>query len=268
MLEARSLWELIEARAHASPEAEAAVDERGERLTFAALRERAERAAAGLHGVGVGEGTVVSWQLPSWIPSIVLVAALARLGSVQNPILPILREREVGFIVRQARTRLLIVPPEFRGFDFEAMARAIAKETDGLDVYVCARALPEGDPWSLPPPPSPDADRVRWLFYTSGTTADPKGARHTDHTVMAGAAGMCERLGLSPTDRSALVFPFTHIGGIIWMVSGLLTGLCNIVDEVFGPPTIDLLRREGVTFAGAGTFFHQAYLKEIGRAHV
>src|SRR5437667_1825153 len=120
MLTGRTLWELVEKRARETPDARLAVDERGEALTFAVLKERAERVAAGLLEKGIGEGTVVSWQLPSWIESMVLVCALSRLGAVQNPILPIYREREVGFIARQAKTRLLIVPSTFRGFDYEA----------------------------------------------------------------------------------------------------------------------------------------------------
>jgi acyl-CoA synthetase (AMP-forming)/AMP-acid ligase II len=62
-------------------------------------------------------------------------------------------------------------------------------------------------------------------------------------------------------DRSALVFPFTHIGGITWMVASLLVGFTNLLDEAFDPVrTIEMLQREGVTVAGAGTFFHLAYL--------
>src|SRR5207253_1325731 len=160
-----------------------------------------------------GEGSVVSWQLPTWNESVVLVAALARLGAVQNPILPIYRERELGFILRQAKTRLFVVPSSFRGVDFAEMARGIAKEIDGLDVLVCDRELPDGDPESLPPPAASAEDPpVRWYFYTSGTTAEPKGAQHTDLTIAAAARGMAERLALVSNDRSALVFPFTHIG--------------------------------------------------------
>jgi cyclohexanecarboxylate-CoA ligase len=47
---------------------------------------------------GVGAGTMVSWQLPTTLEAVVVMAALTRLGAVQNPIIPILREREVGFI--------------------------------------------------------------------------------------------------------------------------------------------------------------------------
>ena len=118
VLEAGSLWELIEERAAKTPNTTTSVDERGRALTFQALKERADRTAAGLHAIGIGEGSVVSWQLPTWNESVVLVAALARLGAVQNPILPIYRERELGFILRQAKTRLFVVPSTFRGVDF------------------------------------------------------------------------------------------------------------------------------------------------------
>jgi acyl-CoA synthetase (AMP-forming)/AMP-acid ligase II len=261
-----SLWDLVERRAAETPDAPAAVDERGETLTFAGLRDRGERVAAGLaQSHGVGQGDVVSWQLPTWIESLVLVAALARLRVTQNPILPIYREREVGFIVPQAKTKLLIVPSVFRGFDFEAMARPIADAAGGCEVLVADRVLPEGDPSPLPPPPddtTPEDAPVRWLFYTSGTTADPKGARHTDHTIAAAARGMIERLALTPEDRSALVFPFTHIGGIIWLYSSLMVGFVNVLDEAFDPEkTTAFLSERDVTLAGAGTFFHMAYLK-------
>jgi acyl-CoA synthetase (AMP-forming)/AMP-acid ligase II len=264
MLEAGNLWELIERRAEASPDSHLALDaQTGRVFTFAEYVSSCERVAAGLQRLGVGEGDVVSWQLPTWIESMVLVGALSRLSIVQNPILPILREREVGFIVRQARSKLLVVPSTFRDFDFEAMARGIAKDAEGLHVLVAARALPKDDPSTLPPPPQVTPDPpVRWLFYTSGTTADPKGAQHTDLTVAAAARGMAERLALQADDRSALVFPFTHIGGIIWLFAGLMTGCTHLIDETFDPVgTTEFLQRENATLAGSGTPFHMAYLK-------
>jgi acyl-CoA synthetase (AMP-forming)/AMP-acid ligase II len=262
MLEAPNLWELVLARASETPDARMVVDERGNTLTFAEYRDAAERAAAGFAGMGVGSGNVVSWQLPTWIESMVLVGALSRLGAIQNPILPIYREREVGFIARQARSKLLLVPSSFRGFDYEAMARGIASDVPGLEVVVSDRSLPSGDAASLAPFSARDTESVRWLFYTSGTTADPKGAQHTDRTIDAAAKGMSERLALVPDDRHGLVFPFTHIGGIIWLFSALRVGLTNVIDEAFNPETtIPLLQREGATLAGAGTFFHLAYLK-------
>ena len=261
MIDAHGLPDLINKRAAATPDDVMLVDQDERAITFADYRDLVERAAAGLSKLGVGEGTVVSWQLPTWIESCVLVGALSRLGATQNPILPIYRKREVAFVCQQAKTKLLIVPSEWRGFDFFAMANEIAGELDNLDVLTADKQLPEGDPSSLAPAPSDGGDAVRWLFYTSGTTADPKGAQHTDGTIMATAIAMDERIGLTSDDRSGLVFPFTHIGGITWLFSTLLEGCTGIFVEAFDPiETPRVLQRERVTLAGSGTAFHLAYL--------
>ncbi|MDQ2651257.1 MAG: AMP-binding protein [Actinomycetota bacterium] len=260
-----SLWELVEARAAATPDARAAVDEDGRTLTWAETKAAAERAAAGLHRMGIGAGDVVSWQLPTWLESKLLVLALARLGAIQNPMLPIYREREVGFVVRQARSKLLVVPSTWSGFDFEQMAKGIATDVNAaggdLQVLVADKALPQGDPSTLPPPPDPAVDAVRWYFYTSGTTADPKGAQHTDNTIKAASVGMSEHMGITEHDINAVVFPFTHIGGIGWLFSALLYGFPTVYIERFDPArTIALIQQHEVTMAGAGTPFHMAYL--------
>ena len=267
MLQGANVWELITRRAEATPDADFAIDQDGRHLTFGDFRDRSERVAAGLAARGVGEGTVVSWQLPTWIDSMVLMGALRRLGAVQNPILPIYREREVGFVVQEAEPAFLVVPSTWRGFDFGAMAEGLTAGT-GTEVLLldAEHPLPEGDPATLPPAPTDDMDSpdapVRWLYYTSGTTASPKGARHTDLALRAASVGMSERLGLREDDRFALVFPFTHIAGSLYVYASMAYGLTFILDEAFDPnTTIDLLRRENVTRAGAGTFFHQVYLK-------
>jgi cyclohexanecarboxylate-CoA ligase len=263
---APTLWSLIERRAEATPDAVLAEEDTGRRLTFAAYRHACLTAAAGLHDrFGVGCGTSVSWELPTWNESLVLVGALARLGARQNPLIPIYRGREVSFITAQSEASLLVVPTVYRDFDFAAMAREIAAGRTGLEVLVADRELPGADPAGLPPveeapPRSADAP-IRWLFYTSGTTADPKGAPHSDLTVMASALAMAECLDIRPDDVSALVFPFTHIGGIGWLMAALFTGCTLLTTESFDPAaTPDFLARSGVTWAGSGTPFHLAYL--------
>src|SRR3954466_8388199 len=143
MIEGRTLWELIDRRAQESPDALFLTDEAKRTMTFAEHREAAERAGAGLDAMGIGEGTAVTWQLPTWIESFVLVAALSRLGAVQNPVMPIYRQREVGFVAKQTGARLLVVPTEFRGFDYKAMADEIAGGLDNLHVLVPRRQRPE-----------------------------------------------------------------------------------------------------------------------------
>jgi acyl-CoA synthetase (AMP-forming)/AMP-acid ligase II len=263
---APTLWGLVEARAAATPDAVLAREDTGRELTFAGYRDACLRAAAGLYADhGVRAGTSVSWELPTWNESLVLVGALCRLGARQNPLIPIYRHREVGFITTQSEASLLIVPTVYRGFDFAAMARELAAERPGLEVLVVDRELPDADPAVLPPAepaPAAAADApVRWLFYTSGTTADPKGATHTDLTVTASALAMAECLDIRADDVSALVFPFTHIGGIGWLIASLLTGCTLLTTEAFDPTgTPAFLAANGVTLAGSGTPFHLAYL--------
>lgn len=277
MLDGRNLWELVEARAAATPDLVMTVDETGQTATFLEYRATAEKVAAGLHAEGVRAGDVVSWVLPTWHGSLVLAAALARLGAVQNPIIPIYRDREVGFVTRQAGTSLLIVPGEWRGFDFEAMAVRVAEQNPNPPkVMVTEAALPEGDPADLPPAPEPPVTRedepITWLFYTSGTTADPKGARHSDGDLIVTARGMCDRLLCREGDRNLMAFPVTHIAGPIWLMSSLMYGLTNVITEAFDPKaTPALASKEDVTLAGSATFFHMAYLaaqRAAGEEHL
>ena len=261
----KTLWRLVERRAGETPDAQMVVDERGHSLTFAEYRDAAERVAAGLYARGVRADTVVSWQLPTWIEAMVLVAALARLGAVQNPLVPIYRAREVRFIVRQISAKFLIVPSVWRGFDYRSMAQSIADEVGDLEVIVADRSLPEGDAATLPPAPAlparDDESPVRWIYYTSGSTADPKGAKHTDATLAAAAMAFLYRLELTATDRVSLVFPFSHIGGSNFLFSGLMTGCAYVCTEAFDANTTsELLSRERVTIAGTGTPFFLTFL--------
>ena len=255
----KTLWQLICERSEATPEKRMAIDEQDRVLTFGHYRAWSERVAAGLAAHGVGVGSNVSWVLPSRFEAMVLAAALSRLGAVQNPILPIYRSREVGFIVRQSQATMIIVPGAFRGFDYAPMA---AEATDGLDVEIIVADpdLPEGDPSTLPDF-VPAFDEMRWLFYSSGTTADPKGAKHSDHTMSASNVGMQWSMEVGPDDKAAVVFPITHVGGLIWLFNAMETGVELLMVETFNPaqsPT--WLGDHGVTCAGAGTVFWLAYL--------
>ena len=101
--DARSVWELIERRVAATPDRVMLYD--GDRATtFARVPRRWSSAPPpGCTALGVGADVNVSWQLPTWTESAVLVGALCRLGAVQNPMLPIYRYREVSFIAKQTR---------------------------------------------------------------------------------------------------------------------------------------------------------------------
>jgi len=259
------LWELIEWRAAATPAALAAVDEDGGELDFQGYRDACLRVAAGLQARGVGSGTPVAWMLPTRTEALVLAGGLARLGAVQVPLIPILRQREVGFILAQTGARHLVVPGVWRGFDYPAMAAAAVGDLP-LEVIVADPDLPVGEPAELVPWKAPLADPIRWIFYTSGTTANPKGTQHTDGTVAAIAYRLNGRFEMTPADRNGLVFPVGHIGGISWLMGGLMAGYAQILIEAFSPETsCAVLRRHGVTVAGSGPAFWMAYIAEQRR---
>ncbi|MHB8465474.1 MAG: class I adenylate-forming enzyme family protein [Acidimicrobiales bacterium] len=254
------LWTLVEERASATPNLELLVDRGGRRVDCATFRDQAAAMAAGLLAMGIKAGDVVAWELPTWIEAIELAAALHRLGTVQVPIIAIYRDAEVLHCCREAGARWLITAREFRGFDFDAMGGRIGAQLGIAHVVMAPGSTPSADPAILPPL-SPRPDDQRWIFYTSGTTAQPKGARHTDRALAWVGAQMAHRMGLGEGDRYALVFPFPHVGGILLLYSALIAGFTHLVEDAFDPAaTIDFLRREGVTHAGTGTPFHLAYL--------
>ena len=141
----------MEQRVNATPDALMMVDEDMRTLTFAEFWTEAERAAAGLHSAGVRAGHVVSWQLPTWIESLVLAAALSRLGAIQNPISPDCRDSELAYMTSQVQAQLLVVPSMWNGFDYEQMATELAQTNGSLRLLIAHGALPQGDPAVLEP---------------------------------------------------------------------------------------------------------------------
>lgn len=253
----RTLWELVERRAALTPDRPVLLQ--GDRvLTFGGLRDRAERCAAGLYGMGVRPGTVVAWQLPTRIETAVLSFALARIGAVQTPVIPFYRDKEVGFALRESKAEYLAVPGEWRGFDHTEMARRLGAR----GIFEAYDTLPDGDPDVLPPPPATGTD-VRWIYWTSGTTSDPKGVLHTDRSLLAGGSCLAHSLRLTAEDVGSMAFPYAHIAGPDYTVMLLLYGFPAVMFERFAlPEALDEYRAHGVTVAGGSTAFYAMFLAE------
>jgi cyclohexanecarboxylate-CoA ligase len=273
MAGARTMWELVDRRAEATPDHPMLYDAAGNSLTFGEFRQRALAVASALHARGVTEGSVVSWQLPTRIDTIVLSMALSRLGAVQNPIIHLYREREVGFALTQTGSELFVVPGEWRDTDFVALAERALDQYAGSgegsprpEILVVVGGLPEDDPSRLPPPPAPAADGeapVRWIYYTSGSTADPKGVRHTDQTLIAGGWGLALALDMSSYDVGSVAFPFAHIAGPDYLVTMLSLGFSAVLVESFSAPDVlPLFREHRVSLVGGSTAFYVAFLTE------
>nr|WP_205379301.1 AMP-binding protein [Streptomyces sp. SID7805] len=277
---------MVDYRARASYGAPMFFDGDGRRVTFDEVRDEALRAAAGFRELGIGAGTRVAWQLPTRIETVIASLALARLGAVQIPVIPLHREREVGFILADSAAEYLLVPGRWRGFDYTAMAHEVAG--DGVRVISTADGLPaagarggagggrEADGEGAAAGGTGikhggtgggrGADATAWIYYTSGTTAVPKGVEHTDAGLIAGGVGLATALGMGAHDIGSIAFPYAHIAGPDYVIAMLVSGFPAVVLDTFRPAeAAAVYRRHGVTMAGGSTAFYQAFLDESRR---
>jgi len=262
LLEAPTIWALVQERARLSGDRPMLLDTDGGRVSFAEVAARAERVAAGLQALGVEPGTTVTWQLPTRVDTVLVSLALARLGAVQNPVLHLYREREVAAVLRQSRPAFYLVPGVWRDRDFATMAKSLTAELPGTTVVDLGLGLPDGDPAGLPAPPANGTD-VRWVYYTSGTTSEPKGVQHSDQTLMAGGRGLAAALDMSADDIGSIAFPYSHIGGPDYLLMMLAAGFGAVLVESFAPAdAVAAYRSLGVTMCGGSTAFYQMFLAE------
>ncbi|MBN9562067.1 MAG: cyclohexanecarboxylate-CoA ligase [Alphaproteobacteria bacterium] len=233
-------------------------------LTFSELAGRVDRLAAGLARLGVGRGDVVSFQLPNWWQFNALHLAALRLGAVTNPLMPIFRERELGFMLGLAESKVLVVPRVFRGFDHRAMAERLRPGLPALRHLLVIGGEDETSFEALmeTPAPSartfrPDPDDVIQLLYTSGTTGEPKGAMHTSNTLFSNVIPYAERLGLTAADPVLMASPMAHQTGFMYgLMMAMWLGAKNVLQDVWSAErAADIIAAEGVAFTMASTPF-------------
>jgi len=246
-----TLWKLVELRAAATPGRVMFVDDRERSITFGEFKARCERVAQGLLDLGVEPGSTVSWQLSSRFETLLLKTALSRLDVLQVPVLPLYRDREVGFLLRETKPRFVFLPGVLKGFDHVAMVKRLTADMNPQPrIVVTYDELPEAPVRALPPAPV-DNDRERWIFATSGTTSEPKGVVHSDRSMLAASLALGEALHYSDKDVSTVNFPVAHGGGLIVLMDALIYGMKGVITESFVPAAaVELYRRHRVTLAG------------------
>lgn len=242
------------------------------RFTYAELARMANRMAVGLHRLGIGRNDVVSCQLPNWWQFTLLYLACARIGAVLNPVMPIFRERELGFMLGHAESKLMVVPQRFRNFDYDAMLQGLQPELPQLQHLLVIggtgaqsfEAALTDTAWEELPEAAvilsahrPGADDVTQLLYTSGTTGEPKGVMHTANTVSANIWAYAQRLHLSASDVVLMASPMAHQTGFMYgLLMPIMLGARAVLQDIWEPATaVDIIRREGVSFTMASTPF-------------
>ncbi len=252
-------------------------DRPSEVITYGRLAALVDRAAAGLVGLGVQPGDPVSFQLPNWWELAVLTLACGRIGAVANPILPILRRREVGHILARIGSRVCVVPTTFRGFDHGAMLSELVDElpqlqhpvvvggplagTDTFEEAILGGGLgPDDDAGPLPDAVvrfRPDPDAVAQAQFTSGTTGEPKGVLHTHNTLWAGVRAVLDPLALGPDDVVLMASTMAHQTGYLYgCLMPLAAGMKVVYQDTWdGGQMVRLVAEEGVTWTMGATPF-------------
>jgi cyclohexanecarboxylate-CoA ligase len=225
-------------------------------LTWSELKRESDRVAHGLVGLGVKPGENVAFQLPNRLEFVTIALGTLRAGAVCEPLMPIFRERELGFMLGESSARVLFVPREFRGRDHAAMAEGLRATLPKLEhVLVLPDAYPELRGGGAFPALAPD--QLAQLLFTSGTSGEPKGALHRHDVLTRAADHHIEHFGLGAEDVIYVPSPLAHQTGFLYgMWIALRLGVAQVVQEVWDADVgLDAMRRFGVTFVQAATPF-------------
>ncbi|MGV9312897.1 FadD3 family acyl-CoA ligase [Streptomyces sp. NPDC003691] len=245
------------------------------RVSYAALGERVERAAAACIAAGVRKGDRVAVWAPNTLEWIVSALGAVTAGAVLVPLNTRFKGAEAAYVLNRCRARLLFVTGTFLGTSYLASLRRADIELPHLRrTVVLAAGAPDSGSclgWDdfLAAGAGVGADEVREradtiapddpsdIIFTSGTTGRPKGAVITHGQTIRCYDLWSELAGLRADDRYLIVNPFFHTfgykAGIIacltrgatmvpQAVSGTETVLANIAAERItvlpGPPTL------------------------------
>jgi cyclohexanecarboxylate-CoA ligase len=256
------------------PDAVAIVD--GDRtLTYAEFDRLVVSLACALRRLGIGHGDVVAWQLPNWYEALVIHHAAMRLGAISNPIVPIYRQREVTFILKQNRAKVVFAPALFRKFNYVDMYKGLRASLPDLGAVIAVRGthssaddsfdgLVRQRPVDLATAPR-HADDIALLLYTSGTTSDPKGVLHTHNTLEYENQSIIDLFDLSRDDIVFMPSPVTHITGVLYGLQlPFMIGAKVVLQDVWNPAeAVKLMATHRTTFMIAATPFLHGLVESI-----
>ncbi|MEU6229211.1 3-phosphoshikimate 1-carboxyvinyltransferase [Streptomyces sp. NPDC047042] len=282
----------LERHAESRPEDTAVVDvgEDGDLLiTWRALADKVERAAALLLRLGVRPGDNVAYQLPNRLEFVVLSLAALRVGAVCCPVMPFYRERELGFVLQRSRARVLVVMDEHRSRRpaREALSHLAPRSSHLEHVVVVGRSdshrLPQVSTngvsvhdWTVALDATPvdrtaldaivpTADMTAQLLFTSGTTGEPKGVTQPSANLVRAAAMEIGHLGLDAADTVWVPSPLAHQTGFLYgMVLAIVLGVPQILQSEWDPKrAVVSLNAHKATFVQAATPFLSDLVKAV-----
>ncbi|MFN8533372.1 MAG: AMP-binding protein [Dehalococcoidia bacterium] len=194
-----TLFDLLTERARRWPDAVALGSASGlgwESVTSSQLLERTTRLAGELHAAGVGRGDRVVLWAPNnwWLPAYLF--ALWKLGAIPVPFDREMNPEAASAIVSSVEARLVITGygerPVWGGGHplvewWEPGSRNAAPIEDGASEPLAA------------------------IFFTSGTTGNPKGCMITHANLLSQVEALPDNVPLDPSTRAASILPLSHL---------------------------------------------------------
>ncbi|MGV9938623.1 type I polyketide synthase [Streptomyces sp. NPDC003401] len=241
-------------------------------VTYDQLEERTRRLAGHLSGLGVRRGDRVMICLRNCVSMVESYLAVVRAGGVGVPVNPASTAAETDWLLADSGA-VVVVTDAVRAPEFlrrPAPAPGVTVLVTGTD------PAPEGtrsfDELAVTEPatPAPDdlgLDQPAWMFYTSGTTGQPKGVLSTQRNCLWSVASSYVPIpGLSPEDRVLWPLPLFHsLSHIACVLSVTVVGAsAHLMDGASAEDVLTALRARRSTFlAGVPTTYH--YLVEAIR---
>jgi acyl-CoA synthetase (AMP-forming)/AMP-acid ligase II len=243
-----------------------AVTGAGLALTYAALCERSARIAGALRGVlrlGPGERVlIVADNTPEYFE---LLFGCWAAGLAAVPVNAKLHAREVGHIARDSGARLA-----FTSASLAPALGALTSEAPELAELVAiggARhaALLSADAFE---PHAVAPDDLAWLFYTSGTTGQPKGAMLTHRNLLfASHCYYADIERVEPGDTMLHAAPLSHGSGLYGVAHLFGAGHQVVLPRFEAGPVLDAIagRRARVSFFAAPTMVSRLVQAAVDR---
>ena len=208
----------------------------GQTSTYARFNQRANRLANALHRLGVARGDHVAMLMHNCPEMLEALYGCFKLGCTAVPINFRLHPKEFAFIVDHSEARAVIVSPEFneplteiRGLIAGARHLITLAGASGELLDYEALMVRETDRWE---DVDVEPDDSAWLFYTSGTTGEPKGAMLTHRNLLAMTMGFYADIcpGFCAHDVILHAAPLSHGSGL-WALPNIAKAAMNVILE-------------------------------------
>lgn len=235
--ERRTLPELFSRALDRRPERVAVRDER-DSLTYGALDRRSNALANAVLEAGLEPGARVATVLSNRVETPIVDVAIFKAGVARLPINPELSSEAIEHVLSDAEPSAIVCGLEYA----ETVEDALENDSEApVRIAVGTGTPPEGwrsarslwaDAATTRPDVSVDPDALAGLFYTGGTTGEPKGVRYTQAGLTSNFLAHPPELGFSSSDTGLVTTPTAHSGGT-FLLTTLLVGGTVILRQGF-----------------------------------